>query len=206
VNEVIRSEEASSGVAAAYAARRRRALPSGVWGIALLVATESALFGTLLASYWYLRAKNVHWPPPGVESPKVVLPLVLTGILVATSVPMALAVRAVRAARADRAVLLLLLALVVQGAYLGLQIHLFASDFDKFSPSGSSYGSIYFTLLGAHHVHVLVGMLLNLFLAARLLSGLTNYRAIGVRAAAIYWYFVNIVAVFVVLTQLSPSL
>jgi cytochrome c oxidase subunit III len=206
VNEVTRSEEARSGVAAAYAARRRRALPSGVWGIALLVATESALFGTLLASYWYLRAKNVDWPPPGVESPKVVLPLALTGILVTTSVPMALAARAVRAARPERAMLLLLLAVAVQGAYLGLQIHLFASDFDKFSPSGSAYGSIYFTLLGAHHVHVLVGMLLNLFLAARLLSGLTNYRAIGVRAAAIYWHFVNIVAVFVVLTQLSPSL
>jgi heme/copper-type cytochrome/quinol oxidase subunit 3 len=201
-----RSTEATSGPAAAAVARRRRALPNGVWGVILLIATEATLFGTLLVSYWYLRVKNVYWPPPGVESPKVVLPLVLTGVLVATSVPMFLAVRATRRARPLTALWLILVALLVQGVYLGLQIHLFASDLDKFSPADSAYGSIYFTLLATHHVHVLVGMLLSLFLIGRLIFGLTSYRVIGVRVAALYWHFVNVMAVLVVLTQLSPSL
>jgi hypothetical protein len=41
---------------------------------------------------------------------------------------------------------------------------------------------------------------------ARLASGLTNYRVVGVRVIALYWYLVSAAGVFVVLTQLSPSL
>jgi heme/copper-type cytochrome/quinol oxidase subunit 3 len=37
-------------------------------------------------------------------------------------------------------------------------------------------------------------------------GGLNNYRLIGVRAVSLYWYVVNVLAVLVVLTQLSPSL
>ena len=59
---------------------------------------------------------------------------------------------------------------------------------------------------GAHHLHVLVGILLNAWLAARLLTGLTNYRVIGVRVIAVYWYFVDVLAVLVTATILSPSL
>ena len=46
----------------------------------------------------------------------------------------------------------------------------------------------------------------TLGLVIRLLGGLTNYRLIGVRAVALYWCFVNVAAIVVVLTQLSPSL
>src|SRR5204863_26211 len=79
MNDVTRSTEATSATAASYAARRRRALPSGWWGMALLVATEAALFGTVLSTYWYLRFNSVQWPPPGIKSPDVVLPICLTG-------------------------------------------------------------------------------------------------------------------------------
>jgi len=41
------------------------------------------------------------------------------------------------------------------------------------------------------------------YVAAR---GLTNYWLIGVRGVALYWHVVNVLAVLVVLTQLSPSL
>jgi heme/copper-type cytochrome/quinol oxidase subunit 3 len=206
MNEVTRSTEATSAVAAAYAARRRKALPSGVWGIALLVATETALFGTVLASYYYLRFDATSWPPPGIEPPDVALPLALTGALVLTSVPALLAVRAARRGEAGTAFRMILLALLVQAGYLAVQIILFKRDLGEFSPRDTAYGSIYFTLLGLHHVHVVIGLLLELGLLVKLLGGLTNYRVIGVRAVAIYWYFVNAMAVLVVLTQLSPSL
>jgi hypothetical protein len=38
------------------------------------------------------------------------------------------------------------------------------------------------------------------------IQGLTNYWLIGVRALALYWYVVNVLAVLVVFTQLTPSL
>jgi heme/copper-type cytochrome/quinol oxidase subunit 3 len=83
---------------------------------------------------------------------------------------------------------------------------LFEHDLDKFSPKATAYGSIYFTMLAIHHLHVLVGILLIGWLLARLLSGLTTYRLIAVRVVALYWYFVIAMGVLVVLTQLSPSL
>ena len=76
----------------------------------------------------------------------------------------------------------------------------------KVRPQGSSYASIYVTLVGADHAHVFVGLLLDLWLLARLAIGLTNYRLVGLRVVTFYWHFVNVLTVAVVLTQLSPSL
>jgi heme/copper-type cytochrome/quinol oxidase subunit 3 len=187
-------------------AQARKTLPNGWWGAALLVATETALFGCLIASYFYLRFQAIEWPPPGIEAPKVALPLALTGALVATSIPMFLASRFARRGRVRATWTSILVAAVVQAGYLAWQIVLFTDDFNKFRPTGTAYGSIYFTLLATHHAHVLIGLLIDAWLLARLAFGLTNYRVIAVRVATLYWYFVNAVAIAVVLTQLSPSL
>lgn len=206
MSDVTRSMEARSAGAVTQVAQARRTFPNGWWGAALLVATESALFGSLIASYFYLRLQAVEWPPPGIPDPDVALPLALTGALVATSVPMFLAARSARSGRLRATWVAILVAAAVQAAYLAWQIVLFTDELSKFEPSGSAYGSIYYTLLATHHAHVAVGVLINVWLMTRLLSGLTNYRLIAVRVAALYWYFVNAVAIAVVLTQLSPSL
>jgi heme/copper-type cytochrome/quinol oxidase subunit 3 len=190
----------------AYRAEPRLARPNGWWGIAVFVATEATLFGTLVGTYFFLRFDSAKWPPPGVPEPKLTLPIVLTGILVATSIPVQLAVRAASRGRLGAARTALLLAAVVQAGYLAMQLHLFVHDSQEFPPSGSAYSSIYFTMLGAHDLHVLVGILLSLFILLRTASGLTEYRMTGLRATAFYWHFVNALAIAVVLTQLSPRL
>jgi len=186
--------------------RSRAARPNGWWGMAIFVATEATLFGTLIGTYFYLRFTNPSWPPAGVPEPKVLAPLLLTAALVATSIPVQVAYNAARRDRVRLAQLALILALVVQAAYLVLQLRLFVDDLDAFSPNASSYASIYFTLLGAHHFHVVVVMLLEAWLVIRLVSGLTRYRLVGLQATAFYWHFVNVLAVVVVLTQVSPAL
>ena len=182
----------------------RLARPNGWWGMAIFVATESTLFGTIIGTYYYLRFNNAHWPPPGVPEPKLTLPLLLTGVLVATSVPMQVAASAALAGRLVTARAGLLVAAVVQAGYLGMQLHLFVHDVHEFPPSGSSYASAYFTMLGAHHLHVGIGILLNLWLLLRTATGLTTYRVNGLRAATFYWHFVNVLALCVLGTQLSP--
>jgi heme/copper-type cytochrome/quinol oxidase subunit 3 len=204
--EVTRSVEATDATTVREVARRRRAFPNGWWGMALLIASEATLFGTLIATYFYLRFQVVTWPPPGIEPPKVPLPLSLTAALAATSVPIFLAVKAVQGGRGPRAAGLIALAAALQAGYLAVQIVLYLNDLSKFSPKDSAYGSIYFTLLMVHHVHVLVGILLSLWIVSKLARGLTAYRLTAVRAIAIYWYFVATAGVFVVFTQLSPSL
>jgi heme/copper-type cytochrome/quinol oxidase subunit 3 len=199
---------AGGGVSAEAARvdRGRIARPNGWWGIAVFVATEATLFGTLIGTYYFLRFETPKWPPAGVPDPKVLVPLLLTAALVATSLPVQFAYSAARRGRLGPARLALLLAVAVQGAYLGIQIHLFSEDLDKFSPDQSAYASIHFTLLGGHHFHVLIGILLEAWLLLRLVTGLTRYRLVALQATAFYWHFVNVLAVVVVLTQVSPAL
>jgi heme/copper-type cytochrome/quinol oxidase subunit 3 len=205
--QVTRSTVAFTAAAAGRVSRQRAAQPNGWWGMALFLCAEVTLFGTLIASYFYLDFDAHQWPPAGIKAPSVVLPLIATGVLVAMSAPLWLAARSARAGARSTVIWLLALALVVQLCYLALQVLLFRHDLRHFTPQGSAYGSIYFTLLAAHHAHVLFGILLDLtvlgFVAVR---GLTNYWLIGVRGLALYWYVVNVLAVLVVFTQLAPSL
>ena len=203
---VTRSMEATVPAAAAAVQRRRRAFPNAWWGVALLIATEAALLLCMIATYFYLQSKSRHWPPPGIEDPKVALPLILTAGLLVTSVPMALAYRSAVAGRVAAARWWIVIAVTIQSAYLGLQISELISDIDKVHATSTSYGSIFLVMLGSHHAHVAIGILLSLGILAKLVSGLTNYRLTGLRAIALYWHFVNATAVLVVLTQISPSL
>jgi cytochrome c oxidase subunit III len=206
MSELPRSMAATRAGETARVARARRTIPNGIWGMLLLIASEGTLLTTLLATYFYLRFRTVRWPPAGIEAPAVALPLSLTGALVLTTAPMVLAALAARRGRGGRAWMLVAAATVVQSGYLAWQIVSYLSDLDKFSPADTAYGSIYFTLLGADHAHVALGIVFNLWVLARLLGGrLTNYRSVTVQAVALYWVFVNAMTVLVTLAQVSPS-
>ena len=186
--------------------QRRRAVPNGVLGMAVFLASEATIFGTLISSYFYLRFTSPQWPQGGIAAPSAILPICLTAALVLTILPMGMASAAARAGNVRATWLLVALALVVQSAYLAVQILSYLHDLDSFTPSTNAYGSIYFTLLATHHAHVAVGILLDLWLLARLaLGGLTPYRVSAVRAIALYWYVVAALAIAVVATQVSPS-
>jgi cytochrome c oxidase subunit I+III len=183
----------------------RRALPNGWWGMAIFLSSEAALFGSLIGTYFYLRFTSPQWPQGGIAAPSVALPIALTALLVASVLPMAGAVAAAGRGRRVAAWWLVALAFVMQAGYLAAQIVSYVSDLDTFTPSTNAYGSIYFTLLGAHHLHVIAGLLLSGWLLVRLAGGLTSYRLVGVRAVALYWYVVAALAIVVTATQVSPS-
>jgi len=206
LSSVPRSMEAISPPGAALVARRRIAWPNGLWGMLLLIATEATLFGCLLGTYAYLRFHVSSWPPYGIPAPHPLVPLVLAGVLAATSVPMQVAASAGMRGRRMGALAAVAAALVVQAGYFAYEIHSFRDDLGHFTPQGSAYGSIYYTLLGADHFHVAVGLLLDLWLVGRLATGLTNYRLTGLRAVTMYWHFVNLLTIAVVVTIVSPGL
>ena len=178
---------------------------SGWWGMLLFIATEATLFAVLIATYFYLRFKTPSWPPDGIADPKLLRPLVFTAILVFTSLPMQISALAARAGRHGLLAANLLAALLIGGLYLWLQADLIRKNAASFTPHTDAYGSIYYTLTVAHAAHVFVGLLLNLWLLSRAWR-VTVYRLNGVQAVALYWHFVNALAVAVVLTVLSPSL
>jgi len=162
-----------------------------LWGMTMLVASELTLLSCLVATFWYLRLRAPHWPTGGIPEPHVVVPLVLAGVLLATSWPMHLASRAVRRGRVAAARALLLLALFVQAGYFAYEVNDYRDQLHVFDVTRNAYSSIYYVLLGADHGHVLVGLLLTGWL-------LFTVRRSAATGIAWYWHFVNVLTVLVV--------
>jgi cytochrome c oxidase subunit I+III len=184
---------------------RRYGPPAAWWGMVVLIASESTLFGSFIGSYYYLRFTHSTWPLPGDPEPKVVVPLILVGCLAATSIPMHLAWRSARAARLGAARLFLVVALIVQAGYFAYEVHDFRDQIDKLPISHDAYSSIYYTLLGADHAHVAIGLLFDVWLLWKLAFGLTTYRVNAAQAIAWYWHFVNLLTLIVIGTLLSAT-
>jgi cytochrome c oxidase subunit III len=203
---VPRTTEARNADDAAALVARRRGPSVAFWGMAMVVASEVTLFGTFVGSYYYLRFGSPHWPPPGTPEPRVVVPLIMVGILATTSLPMQLAANAARRGGLWAARLLLGWALVVQCGYLVYEIHDYVAQLHRSVPQDNAYSSIYYTLLGADHAHVAIGILLVVWLLWKLARGLTMYRLNAVQVVAFYWHAVNLLTLIVIGVLLSATL
>jgi heme/copper-type cytochrome/quinol oxidase subunit 3 len=181
----------------------RIARPAAWWGMVILIASESTLFGCFIGTYYYLRFRSIEWPPGGIPEPKLVVPLILLAVLVSTTIPMRLAANAALAGRLAATRIFVALALVVQSGYFAYEVHDFADQLGSFDITRNAYSSIYYTLLGADHAHVALGILFNLWLLGKLTRGFTRYRVHAVQAIALYWYAVNILTIVVIGTLLS---
>ena len=177
------------------------------WGVVLLIATEATLFAMLVFSYFYLRwTTKGGWPPDGIDQPGIVRPLVMTAILIGSGVTVYLGERAIR--RADTLGLRWGLALGFLGgaAWLGLQAWDYTEKAKHFAPKTDAYGSLVYTLIGAHAAHLIVGVLILGWVLLRAWGGAYDARRhVAVSIAALYWYFVVVVGAVVFFTVvLSP--
>jgi heme/copper-type cytochrome/quinol oxidase subunit 3 len=172
----------------------------------VLIASEATLFVAFIGTYFYLRFKTTPWPPDGIPEPKVVVPLILVAVLLASSVAMQRASNAARAGRLRATRLLVLLALVLQSGYFAYAVHDFADQLGVFGIDRDAYSSIYYTLLGADHAHVALGLLFDVWLLWKLARGLTAYRVDAVQAIAWYWHAVNVLTLVVTCTLLSAAI
>jgi heme/copper-type cytochrome/quinol oxidase subunit 3 len=177
--------------------------PAAWWGMVILIASESTLFGCLIGTYYYLRFRSAAWPPDGLPEPSLVVPLILLAVLVSTTIPMRLAANAAVAGRLAATRLFLALALLVQSGYFAYEVHDFSVQLHRFDITRNAYSSIYYTLLGADHAHVALGILFNLWLLGKLARGFTGYRVHATQAIALYWYAVNVLTIVVIGTLLS---
>jgi heme/copper-type cytochrome/quinol oxidase subunit 3 len=187
---------------------REETRPLGWWGMLLAVATEGTLFATLLASYLYLRFKNVAWPPDGIHKPHVLLPCVATALLLAAVGAVAVAARALKQRRQGSMLAATACALACTLAYTALQFVLLRADWGDFRPSDNAYASIYYTVAGVLWAHVAAGALLLAFALFQLAR--QSYRPVrgsALQVTALYVYFLGVTGLAVLITlYLSPQL
>jgi heme/copper-type cytochrome/quinol oxidase subunit 3 len=200
---VPRRADGNGAVAFSRGNPARISRPAGWWGMVILVASEATLFGAFIGTYFYLRFRTTPWPPDGVPKPALVVPLILLAVLVATSFPMIAASRAAEAGRLRATRFFVAVVLVVQAGYFAYEAHDFADQVHRTPITLNAYTSIYYTLLGADHAHVLIAALFNLWLLAKLTRGFTTYRLNAVKAITFYVLAVNVLTIVVFGTLLS---
>jgi heme/copper-type cytochrome/quinol oxidase subunit 3 len=186
-----------------------RSASNGWWGMVLFVATEATLFTVLLASYFYIRFKTTGgWPPDGIADPKLLRAAVMTILLAASSLFVYTAESGIRRGSQRALVLGLAGGFLLGLTFLGLQIWETVVVAREFTPRTDTYGSLFFTITGAHSAHLVVGLLLVAWIQVRSwFRAYTPRRHLGVQMASIYWHFVVAVQIAIFATlYLSPRL
>jgi cytochrome c oxidase subunit I+III len=177
----------------------------GYWGVATLVASESALFIYLLFSYYYTGAAA----PSGwllETAPPLKLALPNTVLLLASSLVAWFAERGVLHRRRGQALMGFAGAIVMGTIFVIVQM--FEWTAKTYAIGDSSYASLYFVTTGFHIAHVIVGLLVLVALFVwTALDYFSPRRRLTVSAGVLYWHFVDIVWLFVFTTYyLTPYL
>jgi cytochrome c oxidase subunit III len=168
-------------------------LGNNAWlAVLMLLGAEAMFFAGLIGAYLVFRISSAVWPPP--FQPR--LPLAVTGvntmILLASAVTMHLSLKAIRGGNLALSCRQLAITSALGGVFLAIQgfewirlIHF------GLTLSSSVYGGLFYTLIGFHAFHVIVGLIWLLVVLVLAKKGRwSKRRFVGVQTCAMYWTFV----------------
>jgi cytochrome c oxidase subunit 3 len=170
-----------------------------VLGMLLFIGSETMLFGSFFAAYFFVRVVNGYpWPPPEDHIP-VFVAGINTIILVTSSFTVHWALQSIK--RGQRAGLKagLVLTMLMGLTFLLTQI----AEYSRlgFAPGDNAFGTIFYCLTGLHGAHVFVGLSILFFTALRAFRGhYSPEHHHGVELAGIYWHFVDVMWIVVYTT------
>lgn len=172
-----------------------------VWGMALFIATEVLIFGSIFA-IWFVGKFQAYghgheWRPGHLG-----LPLVATGIntavLVASGGTLHWGYLGLKKNQYRRFVAGLVLTILLGLAFLVQQVREYLSLIDEgLSIQTKLYGSSFFMLTGTHGAHVAGGLFfLSIVLWRSLKRTQSAQHHVALETAAFYWHFVDVVWLF----------
>jgi cytochrome c oxidase subunit III len=172
-------------------------LPSaGRVGMFSLITAEACIFVIFIVAYLFYLGKSVSGPTPAILHPPVFLSVCLIG----SSGTMELAVRGLKRSGTRGFIGWWLLTLVLGAIFLGgtgLEWRHLIQD-EGLTISTNLFGTTFYSLVGLHGFHVLVGLVLMALTASFAARGLLSREsAPKVEVLALYWHFVDVVWVVV---------
>jgi cytochrome c oxidase subunit 3/cytochrome o ubiquinol oxidase subunit 3 len=173
-------------------------LPSrGTVGILTLIVGETALFSIFVLAYIFDIGKSVSGPQP---SQVLDIPVFMTICLWSSSLTIWLAERAIEHGKMGLFKLFWGLTILLGGIFLGgtaQEWHRLIYQ-DGLTISTNLFGTTFYSLVGLHASHVVVGLtaLLLVFVLA-LMGHVKQEHAYRVKTLAMYWHFVDAVWVVV---------
>ena len=172
-------------------------IPNGKLGMWVFLASEVMFFTGLIGAYIVLRLTHPNWPgSAGHLSVPIGTLNSLVLICSSTTVVLALAASPRRHMRAVRG---WLLATILLGSlFLVIKGMEYSAKFSHhIVPSTNVFWSCYFTLTGFHALHVLGGVVFNLWvLGLTRREDLWSSQGHRLEFARLYWHFVDIVWMF----------
>lgn len=164
------------------------------FGFWLYLMSDCVLFGALFATYAVLQGAVFGGP---VMSDIVSLPFVLTEtvILLVSSTTVGFALLCARQHRRAASLALLGVTLLLGLAFLALEIQEFSHLVSVGEgPSESAFLSSFFALVGTHGLHVAVGCVWMLVVAAHiLLRGTGQGTLTKLACLTLFWHFLDII-------------
>jgi heme/copper-type cytochrome/quinol oxidase subunit 3 len=163
------------------------------WGNLGMLAIEGTMFAMALATYLYLRSTNLDWPPGTVPKQDLVMPTINTAMLLFSCIAAFVIDRAsikknMRAIRIGHIV-----SIAVGLTFLYIQYAIIVPSLG-YKWSDHAYGSIVWTIIGLHTLHMVTatGETALLFIYG-LFKPITKKHLLDFRCTAVYWYFVALV-------------
>ena len=158
------------------------------WGTLGMIAIEGTVFALVIATYFYLRSHSATWPMTSLP-PDLLWGTVNTGIMLGSLVPNHFAKKAGERLDVKGARLWLCAGLVFGFAFIGVRVLEFAGLNVRWD--SNAYGSVVWTLLSLHTVHLATDVADSVVLAVLFFTGpLEGKRFVDVSENAFYWYFV----------------
>ncbi len=175
-------------------------LYNGKLGIWLFLASEVLLFGAFFSTYILLRVGAAGNWPVQAELLNIPLATVNTVILITSSVTMVMAWASLKLERFGRFQLYFGATIALALAFLVIKGFEYGAEFAHHRyPKTNTFLAIYFTMTGLHGVHILAGVVVNLY---HLATARRWYRddkerlANRIEIAGLYWHFVDLVWIF----------
>jgi cytochrome c oxidase subunit 3 len=169
----------------------------GQVGMYVLIGAESAIFTIFVVAYLFYVGKSLSGPMPSeVLSP----PILYTVCLLSSSLTIHFAARSLRAGKVQSFAAWWLLTIMLGAIFL----YGTASEWhrliykDGLTIATNLFGTTYYSLVGLHGFHVIVGLFaLSTVLAFTIFGAVKQEHAERVDVLSLYWHFVDAVWIVV---------
>ncbi len=189
------------------AEQQKDASTIGMW---IFLVTEIMFFGGLFMTYIAYRGAYPEAFAAGSQKLNIVLGTVNTGVLIFSSLTMAMAVHSAALGNKKLLVTFLICTLILGGVFLGIKADEYHTKFVNHEVPGpnfrfaegdaghvSLYFALYFGMTGLHALHMIIGASILLILIYQSIKGrFTAQWHTPVELFGLYWHFVDIVWIF----------
>jgi heme/copper-type cytochrome/quinol oxidase subunit 3 len=174
------------------AANVELAINKSFFGLLIFLGTEAMFFAGLISAFLILKAGSGVWPPMDQPRLPVEITALNTLVLLASAYTMHRAVRGIRAGQQKPLINWLATTGALGTIFLGVQ----GTEWIRLVNYGltftsSNYGATFYTLIGAHGLHVFAAVIVLAVVFLRALQ--QKYSALhhnGLELCRLYWFFV----------------